>query len=138
MINRAILVLIIFTSPSQAADNLILTDAWIKNLPPVVPMRAGYMSLTNISTSNVKIVSVESEKFSSIEIHTSVEKNGMINMQKIDALSIGAGETIRLKPGGIHLMMVDPVKTLSTGDLVAITLTFDDESTLTVLMEVRK
>ena len=32
---------------SAIGDSIIVTDAWIKNLPPTVPMRAGYMKLEN-------------------------------------------------------------------------------------------
>lgn len=138
MTKPAILVLFIFTSLSQAADNLLVTDAWIKNLSSVVPVRAGYMSLSNKGNRDLIIISVESENFSSIETHTSVEKNGMINMRQIDTLSIRAGETLHLKPGGVHLMMMKPLTDLSPGDQVAVTLIFNDESKQTVLMEIRK
>jgi len=138
MTKPAILVLFIFTSLSQAADNLLVTDAWIKNLSSVVPVRAGYMSLSNKGNRDLIIISVESENFSSIETHTSVEKNGMINMQQIDTLSIRADETLHLKPGGVHLMMMKPLTDLSPGDQVAVTLIFNDESKQTVLMEIRK
>jgi len=61
----------------------------------------------------------------------------MINIRQIDTLSIRAGETFHLKPGGVHLMMI-PLTDLSPGDQVVITLIFNDESKQTVLMEIRK
>ena len=138
MLRRTILIFLILSSLPVVAGELVATNAWIQNLAPVVPVRAGYMKLTNTGQQELKIVSVESEKFSLIEIHKSTENNGMISMQAVNLLSIKAGETLELKPGGVHLMMMNPLQALSTGEQIAVTLTLDDESTLTVLMEVRK
>lgn len=138
MLNRIILLVLIFTSLSVAADDLLITDAWIKNLPPVVPMRAGYMSITNNGDEVLTIVSVESETFSHIEIHESVEKDGMMSMQAVGVVSIKAGETLHLKPGGLHLMMMNPLQVLSPGDQVTATLIFDDGSRRAVSMKVKK
>lgn len=133
-----IIIALFFTPLSVAADDLLITDAWIKNLPPVVPMRAGYMSLSNNGDKELTIVSVESETFSHIEIHASVDKDGMMSMQPIDAISIKTGETLHLRPGGIHLMMMNPLVVLSPGDEVTATLIFDDGSKRAVPMKVRK
>lgn len=138
MLNRIILLVLLFTSLSVAADDLLITDAWIKNLPPVVPMRAGYMSITNNGDEVLTIVSVESETFSHIEIHESVEKDGMMSMQAVGVVSIKAGETLHLKPGGLHLMMMHPLQVLSPGDQVTATLIFDDGSRRAVSMKVKK
>lgn len=138
MLNRIILLVLLFTSLSVAADDLLITDAWIRNLPPVVTMRAGYMSITNNGDEVLTIVSVESETFSHIEIHESVEKDGMMSMQAVGVVSIKAGETLHLKPGGLHLMMMHPLQVLSPGDQVTATLIFDDGSRRAVSMKVKK
>jgi copper(I)-binding protein len=119
-------------------DSIIVTDAWIKNLPPTVPMRAGYMKLENTSAKSLSIVAVESDIFMHIDIHETVEKNGMMSMQPVPALPIPAGKAVELAPGGIHLMMMKPKETLKPGDQVSITLKFDDDSTQTLQMTVKK
>ncbi len=123
---------------SVAADALIVTNAWIKNLPPTVPMRAGYMTIENTSDKPLSIVAVESEVFTQVDIHETVEKDGMMSMRPLSPLPIPAGSVTELAPGGIHLMMMQPQKTLKPGDQVSITLQLDDGSSQSLQMTVKK
>jgi copper(I)-binding protein len=50
--------------------------------------------------------------------------SGEMGMRPIPSLDLPAGQTVTLKPGGYHIMMIDLVKPLTTGDQVVITLTF--------------
>ncbi len=138
MILRLVLVALIFYALPVSAANLLITEAWIKNLPAVVPVRAGYMSIANGQANSVTIKRLTSESFGRIEIHRSIEKDGVVSMQPIHALTIGPDESFRLAPGGYHLMMMNPVKTLVPGNKVIVTIGFDDQSTQNIEMIVRK
>ncbi len=134
----SVLLYLFLISFSSVADSLKVSDAWIKNLPPVVPMRAGYMTIENHSAQTLKIVDVESNAFMQVDIHETVENDGMMTMQPLSPLSVPPGASIKLTPGGIHLMMMQPKQSLKPGDLVDITLRFDDGNTQTLQMTVRK
>ncbi len=125
-------------SLSSVADSLKISDAWIKNLPPTVPMRAGYLTIENHSNRAFKIIAVESEVFTQVDIHESVEKNGMMSMQPLSPLPVPVGATVKLAPGGIHLMMMHPKTALKPGDQVELSLHFDDGNTQALHMTVRK
>ena len=101
-------------------------------------MRAGYMSITNSGAMERSIVSLSSESFMHIDIHQSIEKDGMISMQPVHAFSISPGKSMQLVPGGFHLMMMNPLQPLSLGDQISVTLQFDDQSTQIIQMVVRK
>ena len=131
------LIVMVTAFPVTAAP-LLITNAWIKNLPPAVPMRAGYMRIENDTNDPQRIVGVESEVFTAIEIHETVEKNGMMSMQPLLPLVIAAGKTVELAPGGIHLMMMGPQRRLKAGDRVSIILEYDDGHKQTLLMIVKK
>ena len=121
-----------------SAENLQITDAWIKNLPTVVPVRAGYMKISNKQNRTITILSLESNAFESIEIHQSIDQDGVTRMQAIASLSIRPGEMLELAPGGFHLMMMNPLEQLITGEKVAVTLHYQDHKTQTIDMVVRK
>lgn len=129
---------LLISSFSVSADALVIKDAWIKNLPPGIPMRAGYMVLENNSEKSLIIVAIESEVFTQVDMHETYEKDGMMSMRPLASLTIAAGTTVELAPGGIHLMMMQPQKTLKPGDRAAITLQFDDASTQSLQMIVKK
>jgi len=129
---------LLLTTLSVFGDSLSITDAWVKNLPPVTPVRAGYMTINNNTNQAVTIISTESEVFNAVDIHETVMKDGMMSMQALPHLTINPGETTRLAPGGMHLMMMKPRTTLKPGDIVSVTLNFDDGNSQTLKMTVRK
>ena len=123
--------------PSLARAELVIEDAWIKNLPPSVPVRAGYMTLTNPDARSVKIVALRGNDFSRIEIHRSAMRDGVMRMERLPELEVGAGESLRLAPGGLHLMMY-PLEPTRPGETYRIGIELGDGSIRTVEMTVRK
>jgi len=138
MIKPLFFIALFFFSAPGSAESLQITEAWIKNLPMVVPMRAGYMNITNSGSSKIAIESLASESFEKIEIHQSIEIDGMMSMQPIPGLAVLPGESIQLEPGGYHLMMMNPLQDLKLGDKIIVTLRFDNQTTQTIIMIVRK
>ena len=130
--------ILILAMNSAFAEALTISNAWIKNLPAVVPMRAGYMTIANNTSQSIEIIEVESEVFTAVEIHETIEKDGMMSMQPVSTLTIASGMTTKLAPGGKHLMMMKPEPILKPGDLVTVTLKFSDGNTQTLQMTVRK
>lgn len=133
-----LLVWVYFVSLSSAAANLEISDAWIKNLPSVVPVRSGYMLIRNNSAQAVSITNIESEVFTQIDIHETVEKNGMITMRPVMKLNIPAGQIFQLSPGGFHLMMANPNRELKPGDRIDVTLHFESGESRLIKMTVKK
>ena len=123
---------------SLADGSLVIHDAWIKHLPPVVPMRAGYLTINNHSTHALEVTHAESDAFMQVEIHENIEKNGVMVMQSLSSLPVPAGATVKLIPGGIHLMMIQPRQSLQPGDRVPVTLHFGDGNSKTLQMLVKK
>jgi len=124
--------------PTSALAELDIVDAWIKNLPPTVPVRAGYMTIHNPGAAAVGIVSIRSDAFASVEVHRSVMKDGMMHMEPVAALNIAPGATVQLAPGGYHLMMMQPLQATRPGQRIEIVLQFDDGSEQRLTMTVIK
>ena len=124
--------------PVMAQAELSISGAWIRDLPPTVPMRAGYLEIHNPESNPVTIVDVISEAFARVEIHESIEQNGSMRMQRVPRLTIAAGASVELAPGGLHLMMMQPASPLKPGAIVEITLKLDDGREQTLELIVRK
>jgi hypothetical protein len=123
--------------PAIAVAEVDVGNAWIQNLPPTVPVRAGYMTLTNTGSQSAKIVGLHGAGFTRIEIHRSVMRDGTMHMERLPALEVAAGERLELAPGGLHLMMY-PEEPTRPGDVHRIRIEFGDGSTRTIDMTVRK
>lgn len=137
--NRLIaLVTFVVISVPAFAQPLHVTDAWIKNLPPTVPMRAGYMQLMNHDANAATIVSISSDAFKKVEIHKTMNNDGVMSMHPVKNLVLEANGMATLKPGGMHLMLMKPIRELQIGDEVKIILQFDNDASQEILMTVKK
>jgi copper(I)-binding protein len=124
--------------PATGFAQLEFSDAWIKNLPPPVPVRAGYMTIHNPQSQAISIVAIHSDAFASVEIHQTRMQDGMMRMDPVPNLTIAPGETVQLAPGGLHLMMMQPAQPTRPGEVHRITIDFDDGSRQTLKLTVRK
>ena len=71
-------------------------------------MSAGYLALTNHSDREIRITSFDSPQFGAIEMHETDTSGDITRMRSLPELLILPGETVRLAPGGKHLMLMAP------------------------------
>ena len=84
------------------------------------------------------IVSASSPAAGVVELHTHIHDNGMMKMRRIEKIDIPAkGQTV-LKPGGLHIMLINLKNNLKPGQEVSVTLKFSDGSEKTFTAPVRK
>ena len=121
---RALLMsLLLFALSAQAeAPALSARDGWIRPAPPVAKVRAGYVAIENASEAEVVLTKAESPDFGAIEIHTMYDDAGTMRMRRVPELRVPAKGKVELKPGGLHLMMFRPQRTLAEGDAVEVML----------------
>ena len=119
---------------SVTAAALEVREAWIREAPPAASVLAAYMAIRNTGKADAVITAVASPDFDHTELHRSVVESGIARMVRINELEIAAGETISLDPGGIHMMLIGPLRPLHDGDTVTLTIQDGDgiSNTLTV------
>lgn len=118
------------TDSGTEADNVSITDAWVKTADE--GMSAAFGELSNTGTEDVTIVSATTAASNMIELHETVENDSgeMIMQEKDGGFVIPAGGSFLLEPGGNHIMLMDLTAPIVAGDDVTFTLTFADDSTL--------
>ncbi len=97
----------------------------------------GYLTLHNPTETAVRLVRVASPLADTVEVHETVIVNGMARMQPRPALEIGARDSVVLRPGGLHLMLMRVSQALSPGDTVPLSVTLSDGNIVDVRAEVR-
>jgi copper(I)-binding protein len=133
-----LLLIVLLVLPGSAIAELDIHNAWIKNLPPVVPVRAGYMTIRNAQANAVSIIAIRSDAFASVEIHRSIAEGGMMRMEPVPTLVIEPDSSVQLAPGGLHLMMMNPAEPTKPGDVLQIVIELGDGSTQSLNMTVKK
>jgi periplasmic copper chaperone A len=113
-------------------------DAWVRETPPGMAMTAGYMVLQNKTSRPQVLVAASSSGFETVMIHRTVAREGMTGMEHAPQIELLPNATLLFAPGGYHLMLLNPKRTLRAGDRVDITLEFRGGLVLPVACEVRK
>ncbi len=109
----------------HAGADVVISNAWVPEAPPVARVMAGYMTLKNTTDKDINITAVSSPDFKNVEMHRTETKDGMARMVEQKSLALPAnGETI-FKPGGLHLMLINPKRKLARGDSVTLMITAD-------------
>ena len=115
-----------------------IDNAWLREAPPGASALAGYLTIHNLSAEDLSLNKAVSEDFGRIEFHQSLEEDGVYKMIPHTHLNIPANGKLALAPASYHLMMIDPMRTLTAGDEVNLTLNFSADLTMTVVMPVTK
>ena len=116
------LLLLIGASLAMSDATLTISESWIREAPPTARVMAGYLTIINASDTPVTITSISSPDFESAEIHRTVIEEGVARMLPVTQLDIPANSQLKLEPGGLHLMLVEPQRPLPEGAAVTLTI----------------
>ena len=122
---------LLFAGMAQAAD-LEVADPWVALAPPGAHATAAFMELKNPGDTAIDVVSADAEGFHAVELHLSVNEGGMHRMIEQEKITVPAGESVHLAPGGYHVMLIGPERSLAEGELVEIDLGLADGGQVTV------
>lgn len=125
LFKAASLVTALLMSVPAYAD-VTVSDAWARAMRPGQKVGAAYMTLQ--SPADTALVKVESPAAGTVEIHTMTMNDGVMKMRMLEDLPLKANETVKLAPGGFHLMLFDLAKPLQAGETVQFTLHFKDSA----------
>lgn len=121
---------------SPMASAVTFEDPWARAADS--GMTAVFGTLANSGDRDVRIVGGESPAAGLVEIHEiAIDSGASVMRPKEGGITIAADGTHELVPGGDHLMLMDLRQPLQPGTDVAVTLTFEDGSTLPVNAQVR-
>ena len=121
-----------------AADNVSVQDPYVRLAPPNAAATGAFMVIRNTGDKDVKVIKADNPVSKATELHTHLNEGGVMKMRPVQAIEIKAKGEAVLKPGGLHVMMIDLKAPLKEGDSVPITLTFDDGSSKQVDAKVVK
>lgn len=99
---------------------------WIRLLPAGMPMHAGFGRIENPCPMPLVIRDATSPAYGSVMLHESRVVDGINRMRPVPELRIAPDGAAVLKPGGLHLMLMDPRAPLQDGSRVAIEFILED------------
>jgi periplasmic copper chaperone A len=129
-------------APAQAqevrAGDLSITQAWSRATPGGAKIGVGYLTIENKGSTPDRLTSASAEIAGKVEVHEMAMHNGVMTMRPLDdGLDIDPGKTVKLAPGGSHLMLVDLKNPLKQGDKVPLTLEFERAGKVELSLDVQ-
>lgn len=107
------------------ASSITSDDMWLRESVPGAENGAGFGTLHNPTDQDVVVIAAASSAAADVELHQHVHRDGQMSMERLDALTIPAGESVELKPGGYHIMLMQLRDPLRTDDTHTLTLSLD-------------
>ena len=130
MLTYTALLIYLFAAPALAQEvkvgDLIITQAWSRATPGGAKTGSGYLTIENKGSTPDRLISGSADVAGKVEVHEMTMNNGVMTMRPLDqGLTIEPGKTVKLAPGGYHLMLLDLKSPLKRGDKVPVTLEFE-------------
>ena len=134
-VSTALLALMLADAPAVAGD-ITVQSAFARATPKGAQVGAGYLTIRNDGAAADRLTAVAVD-FAKAELHEMKASNGVRVMREVTGgLAIPAHSTVKLAPGGYHLMFVELKHPLIKGETVKATLTFAHTGSIAVDMPV--
>lgn len=118
------------------ANELAISDAYAREMPPSVMSTAVYLTLKNTSDDRVTLLKVSSPQAARVVVHENIKQDDMMRMRPIDRLEIAAHSQIDFTPGGYHLMIMGLTQLLQEGSNLDLEFLFDDGQIIKAIVPV--
>jgi copper(I)-binding protein len=106
--------------------SLVINHPWSRATPKGAAVAGGYLKITNTGTTPDRLLGGSTAIAKRFEIHEMSMDGGVMKMRELtNGLEIPAGQSVELKPGSYHVMMMSLSKQLTKGERVKASLQFE-------------
>jgi len=116
----------LFLSAAAWADAVKVENAWVRATAPGQKVAAAFMDLT--ANADLTLVAAESAASKVVELHTMRMEDGVMVMRQVKEIALPKGEKVSLKPGGLHVMLIDLNGQIQPDNKVGVTLVVKDKA----------
>jgi periplasmic copper chaperone A len=121
---------------AQTSADIKIDGAWVRTAVAGQQGTGGFMKIT--SKQDMKLVGISSAVAGVSEVHEMSMDGDVMKMRALPSgIDLPAGKTVELKPGGLHLMLLDLKQALPKDSTVPVTLMFKDKAGKEVKMELK-
>ena len=133
MFNLLAVLLMIF----NPGDDIVIKDQWIR--PGSEKMATAlYFTLENNGSEVDTLYAVETDIAEMVQIHETYTDGDMMGMREIGEIIVGPGSSVKLEPGGMHIMVMRLKKDIKIGDEIDFILHFKNASDISITAEAKR
>ena len=86
---------------------VVVANGYVRDTLPGQTVTAAYCEIVNTGAHDAVLVAVSTPIAASVELHETRNEAGMVRMRRLENFVVPARSTVRLRPGGRHLMLFD-------------------------------
>ena len=117
--------------------DIAIGHPWARETAPMARSAAGYLTLTNTGKVDERLLGGSTPAAAGFELHESSMAGGVMRMRPLaGGIVIHPGETVKIAPGGIHIMMTGLKAPFAAGTMVPATLRFARAGTVAIQFKV--
>lgn len=125
------------TMEAAEVGDIELSAGFTKAMLPGQPVGGGFVTIKNGGSSDDRLVSAESPAAGRVELHEMAMVNDVMKMRQLnDGIPVPAGQTVELKPGGLHMMFFEVKQPFVEGGSVPVKLTFEKAGPVEIVLPV--
>lgn len=119
--------------------DLVINHPWTRATPPNAPAAGGFLKVHNGGAADDKLISASSPAAARVELHEMAVVDSIMKMREVEGgIALPAGQDTELKPGGLHIMLMDLKQPFTEGESIPMTLTFEKAGKVDVTLKVEK
>lgn len=134
ILNAATCAALTLVSATAAHADVTVKEPWVRGTVASQKSTGAFMQLT--TTEPVRLVEAKSGAAKIVEIHEMRMEGDRMMMKAVPGIDVVPGQTLELRPGGFHVMLIDVVKPLNAGDKVPLTLVLEGKDKKRTQVEV--
>ena len=98
------------------AGDLVISQAWSRATPGGAKVGGGYLTIENKGSAPDRLIGGSAGVADKVQVHEMAMNNGVMTMRQLkDGLPIPAGKSVKLAPGGYHIMFTHLAHPLTKG-----------------------
>ena len=86
---------------------VLVTNGYVRDTLPGQTVTAAYCEIVNPTREEAVLASVSTPVARAVEVHETRDEDGLLRMRPVPRLVVPPRSTVRLAPGGMHLMLFD-------------------------------
>ena len=131
---------VLLAGTAQAHDytqgSLKINHPWARATVAGAAAGGGFLKIANSGATD-RLISAQAEVSNAVELHTMVMEGNTMRMRKLDnGIELPAGQSVELKPGGLHIMFIELKAPLKQGEKFPLKLKFEKAGEITVDVQV--
>lgn len=117
LFSAALLAMSAVGSAVAQAQELAVRDPWVRAMPPTQRMTAAYMTLSNEGSTVIHVTGVRAAA-ADASLHATRRDGDRMRMEAVPEITLQAGESVELAPGGLHVMLMGMESVPAAGESV--------------------